>query len=159
MQRLNIALLIIIVLLACTGCRPNKNPEKLKANFYKHQQALDQFVFTLQNDKLLDSLFGATYLLKIDELKNSYPDLYKSLTNAGIEAASSCRRAYPKKAKWYFIKTNWRSEYPIYLKYDRYDSIQTVKRYYNKDEVSNETWGLGDNWFMFRWVKDKPYKQ
>jgi len=33
-----------------------------------------------------------------------------------------------------------------------YDSTENLKGFYKKDKHKNETWGLGDNWKMFRFV-------
>ena len=157
---------LLRILFYCTftilSCKSNKPPEELKAAFYQNKIELDEFVNILKADKILDSILsnrtkeqGWTF----NDLQKTYPKVYELLSIVGITEASSHKNSSDKRDKWYFLKTNWPNEYPIYLTYDRLNSITTVKGYYNKDEVSNETWGLGGHWFMFRWVKDRPYKQ
>jgi hypothetical protein len=154
------------ILFCCTfvllSCNSNKTPEDLKARFYKNKFKLDEFVTILKTDKTIDSILSnrtAEQGWTFNDLQKEYPKVYELLNSIGITEASSHKNSSGKRNKWYFLKTNWLNEYPIYLTYDRLDSINTVKGYYNKDEVSNETWGLGDNWYMFLWIKDKPYKQ
>jgi len=153
-------ILIVIIIFLIPGCKSNKTPEQLKVIFYQNKDKLDLFANILQKDAKLDSIFshrteeqGFTFA----DIKQTYPSIYNLLVSAGITEASSHRSIFPRK--WYFLKTNWPNEYPIYLSYDPIDSIRTAKGYYDKDEVSNETWGLADHWLMFRLVKYKPYKQ
>ena len=144
------------------SCKTYNNPEELKAIFYKNKSKLDLFANSLEQDRTIDSIFSDRKNMQDSlfiNIKQRYPNVYSSLIGSGIIEASSHRQIYPKGKKWYFLKTNWHNEYPIYLVYDPYDSIQTKKTFYNRDEVRNETWGLGENWFMFRWVKDKIMKQ
>lgn len=159
MRKLN-TLIVSIILLALYGCKSNKTPEELKAIFYKNKDKLDLFANTLQKDVKLDSIFSnrtEEQGFDFPDIKETYPNIYNLLVDAGITEASSHR--ITRVTKWYFLKTNWPNEYPIYLEYNRFDSVKTKKGYYDKDEVSNETWGLGDHWIMFRWVKNKPYDQ
>jgi len=161
MRQLNF-LLGFILLCSFPNCKSHKTPDELKSLFYQNKKQLDSFTTFIKSDKKLDSIFSNTTEeqgLTILNIKQTYPSIYNLLTNAGITEASSHNRTYPKTVKWYWLKTNWPSEYPIYLAYDTFNLTQTVKGYYNKDEAFNETWGLGDRWFMFRWVKDKDYKQ
>ena len=160
MRQLNI-LLVYIFFCGLCSCKSNKTPDELKSIFYQNKNKLDLFTTALQKDKKLDSIFSTRteeQSLTFLDIKQTYPNIYNLLVDAGIIEASSHKNTYSKMLKWYWLKTNWPNEYPIYLAYDTFDSVQTAKGYYNKDEVSNETWGLGDHWFMFRWVKDKPYK-
>ena len=161
MQRLSI-IFLLVTHLSFYGCQSNKTPEELEVLFYQNKDSLDLFTNTLKNDMKLDSIFSnrtEEQGFKFFDIKKTHQRVYNLLTNAGITEASSHKNEYSKTLKWYWLKTNWPNEYPIYLAYDIFDSVQTVKGFYDKDEVSNETWGLGDHWFMFRWVKDKPYKQ
>ncbi|MEO8769660.1 MAG: hypothetical protein ABI402_06235 [Ferruginibacter sp.] len=118
---------------------------------------MDLVIKRLQNDKEMDTLIQNWEGLS--RLKKSYPDIYSLLKNIGIKHISSHQSVYVRMARWYYFETNWPNEYLICLIYDQYDSSQTKKGYYSKDEVANETWGLGNNWDMFRWVKNKPYVQ
>jgi hypothetical protein len=159
-MRQSIIVLAGILSLIFYGCNSYKTPDELKGIFYQNKSKLDSFINIVQKDKKLDSIFshrteeqGWTF----SDIKQIYPGAYNLLINAGISEASG-HRVYGAE-NWYFLKTNWPNEYPIYLTYKPWDSLQTLKGFYEKDEVSNETWGLGDRWLMFRWVKDKPYKQ
>jgi hypothetical protein len=159
MRQLNF-LLVSIIFFGFHSCKPKKTPDELKEIFYQNKPKLDLIVITLQKDKKLDSIFSdrtEEQRFIFPEIRQSYPDIYNLLVDAGITEASSHPQVFPKGFKWYFLKTDWPDEYPIYLTFDIFDLIQTVRGFYSKDEVSNETWGLGDHWFMFRWVKDKPY--
>ena len=161
MRRINI-LFGFIIFCGFHSCKSNKSPDELKVIFYQNKAKLDLFANTIQNERKLDSIFSnrtEEQGLSFHDIKRAYPNIYNSLIESGIVEASSNKKAYPKSLKWYWLKTNWPNEYPIYLAYDTFDSLQTAKGYYNKDEALNETWGLGGHWFMFRWVKDKPYKQ
>ena len=144
------------------SCKTYNNPEELKAIFYKNKSKLDLLANSLKQDNTLDSIFSDRGNMQDSlfiDIKQSYPAVYSSLIKSGIIEASSHKQVYPKGKKWYFLKTNWKNEYPIYLVYDPIDSFQTAKGFHSKDEVLNETWGLGENWLMFRWVKDKTLKQ
>jgi hypothetical protein len=49
--------------------------------------------------------------------------------------------------------TSWRRETPIHVYYNTWDSTMTKNSYYNKDENSNEIWGLGNFWCLWNEVK------
>jgi hypothetical protein len=80
---------------------------------------------------------------------------YNILKIAGITGASS--HPCNKRVRWYYFKTNWPDEYPIYLIHTPCDSLKTKKGFHEKDRHTNEWWGLGDNWQIFRFVKTIDY--
>jgi len=151
--------LLLSICLMTASCHNNKNPVELINTFLQHKQTLDLLISDLQKDNKLDSLFQIMPDSGIPDIKNSYPQVYALIKKVGITAVSSHPNSFPKRTRWYYFKTNWPNEYPIYLIFNAYDSSETKKGFYLKDEVSNETFGLGDNWTMFRFVKVKPYKQ
>ncbi len=153
---------VIQICFACliaSSCYQNRTQSELANFFHANKPTLDSIVKSLQYDKKLDSIFQIIPDSRIPDIKNSYPDFYNMLTKVGIIHVSSHLNVYPKKNSWYYFKTDWSSDYPIYVIYNAYDSVETKLGYYSKDEVSNETFGLGDKWKMFRFVKYKRYKQ
>lgn len=158
MLRFNISVFFLFIVLLIFGCRQNKTTEELKAMFYDYEKELNIVVTKLQNDKQLDSL--CRYSDKgLSDIKDLYPDFYSSLKRLGIKHVSSHKNVFNKYTNWYYFETTWPNEYLICLVFNAYDSSENKKDYYSKDEVANETWGLGNNWSMFRWVKDKVMKQ
>ena len=155
----NLGILFCIIGLLVVGCRHNKTPKELIADFYRNENELNLIIQKLQTDKKLDSLFSLTSIDGLPKIENSYPHVFNKLKSLGIKHASSHPNVYPKVTNLYYFETEWPNEYLICLVFNAYDSSESKKGYYNKDEVSNETWGLGNNWNMFRWVKYKPYKQ
>lgn len=151
--------LFFLTLLITYGCQNNKKPLELIETFKKNKISLDLLVYKLQNDKRLDTLFQNEPDSGLPNIKSSYPDIYAILKEVGITDASSHMNLFPKWSSSYYLKTNWVNEYPIYIIFNCYDSSETKKGFYSKDEVLNETWGLGNNWKMFRFVKFRPYKQ
>lgn len=143
---------LLLSSLIVVSCNRNKTPAELIDTFSENKETLHLLVKSLQNDKKLDSLFFIGPDSGIPDIKNSYPEAYNMLRKLGIIDASSHKNADCKKNQWYYFKTNWPNEYPIYLVFNTCDE-ETAKGFYKKDEYSNETWGLGDNWQMFRFVK------
>jgi hypothetical protein len=145
------------------SCSTNQTPEQLKETFYSRKNELDSIVNKLENDTTLISLFQIGPDNGLPTIENSFPAIYTKLKKTGITDASSHFGGYHQnknnKMWWYYFKTNWPNEYPIYLIYDAYDSSKSKKGEYKKDEVSNEWWGLGDHWTLFRLVKLKTMKQ
>ena len=154
MLRFSISILLLYVGLFICGCRHSRTSEELISMFYDDEKDLDVVVKKLQTDKKLDSLFQYSGE-GLPNIKDSYSDIYTTLKRLGIKHASSHKNAFNKFTKWYYFETTWPNEYLICLVFNAHDSSESKKGYYSKDEVANETWGLGNNWSMFRWVKDK----
>jgi len=157
-----IRLIISLFLLTCiiiSGCKRNKTPEQLIVTFNDNKKTLDVLINNLKRDKALDSLFQIGPERGLPNIEVSHPDIYSMLNKTGITDASSHENAFPIRTRWYYFKTNWPNEHPIYLIFNDYDSSETTNGFYSKDEVLNETWGLGNSWKMFRFVKFRPYKQ
>jgi hypothetical protein len=144
-----------------TKCQSRLSPEELKAKFYRHKTDLEFVIKSIERDKKLASIFSYewTPVGRLPTEDKAYHDIFIKLKNADIKHFSVHPNPYPKGTKWYYLETSWPNDYLIVLSYNAYDTSETTKGYYSKDEVNNETWGLGDNWYMFRWVKDRPYKQ
>lgn len=148
------ALIGIVSLLV--ACRYHKTPKELIDTFYKNQSDLNFIIKQLQTDKHLDSLFSFASTTGLPKIENSYPTIYFKLKALGIKHASS--HPYTSfRRRWYYFETEWPNKYLICLMYNAYDSTLSKKDYYDKSEVSNETWGLGNNWRMFRLVKYERY--
>ncbi len=141
------------------SCRYNKSSKDLIDEFYKNETELNSIIQQVQSDKHLDSLFLFCEPKHLPEIKNSYPKIYHKLQSLGIKHVSAHHKVSPGKTYWYYFETEWPNEYLICLFYNADNSSESRKGYYNMDEVKNETWGLGNKWTMFRWVKDKYYKQ
>ena len=151
--------LLFFICLTVSGCHENKSPTELIEVFNNKKVALDILINNLQKNKKLDTIFQIAPDSGIPNIKKTYPAIHDLLKEIGITDASSHQNSFPKRTQWYYLKTNWPNKGSIYLIYNAYDSVETKKGFYVKDEVSNETWGLGDNWKMFRFIKVKPYKQ
>jgi len=151
--------LFILTYLMTFGCSNNIKPTELIETFNKNKPSLDLLINKLHKDKKLDSLFQIEVDSGLPNIKGTYPEIYAVLKKVGIIDASSHRNAFSKWSNWYYLKTNWLNGHSIYLIFNTYDSSETIKGFYLKDEALNETWGLGDNWKMFRFVKFKPSKQ
>ena len=149
---LRIAISSLLVSLIIAGCSRNKTPSELIDTFSQNKMTLDSLIKSLQNDKTLDSLFFIGPDAGIPDIRQSYPKVYDMLRKVGITDASSHKNANCKYFHWYYFKTDWPNDYPIYLIFNTCDD-ETFKGFYRKDEYLNETWGLGDNWQMFRFVK------
>ena len=156
MKPLLISLLLLFIF---DSCHQNKSPEELIDTFYQNKTDLDLIIQSLQTDKKLDSLFWIGPDSGIPDIKESYPNIYSLIKKTGITDASSHNNSYPRNTSWYYLKTNWPNEYPIYLIYNAYDSTGPKKGEYLNDEGFNETWGLGDYWTLFRLKKIKSMKQ
>jgi hypothetical protein len=136
---------LILLILAGTvmpGCRHNKTPEELIATFYKNEADLNFVIRQLQSDKQLDSLFFRFFRKGLPNIEKSYPSVYRKLKSIGIKNASSHPNVFPRGTNWYYFETEWPNEYLICLNFNAYDSVQSKKGYYYKDESANETWGL-----------------
>ncbi|MGG9972803.1 hypothetical protein ACQ33O_13505 [Ferruginibacter sp. SUN002] len=143
---------IITVAFILASCQQISSPKELIDRFYTNKADLDSLVKKIGNNKHLDSLFYSGPETGIPDIKDSYPNEFRLLTKIGITDASSHNTCYVCD-RWYYLKTNWPSEYPIYLIYNnKQDSIENTKGFYKKDKYKNETWGLGGNWRMFRFV-------
>lgn len=141
------------------GCSDNKKPVELIEFFNKNKIILNAVIDKLEKDKTLNNLFQIKPDSGLPDIESSYPDMYALLKEAGITDASSHKNSFPKQTYWYYLKTNWENEHPIYLFFNACDSSETIKGFYLKDELSNQTWGLGDHYKMFRFIKYKSSKQ
>ena len=180
MQRLTIITILFLISVISINCDRSKTVSELMNTFSLNKPKLNAVVSNIQKDKILDSFFfniGAEN--GIPDIKTIYPQQYKMLKEVGITDASAhlgtCdyKPVHPNKEnthpetwyqynlkhKWYYFKTNWQADHPIFLMYNECDTAETREGFYNKDENENETWGLGDNWKMFRLVKYREVKQ
>jgi hypothetical protein len=119
-----------------------------------------------KNDKLLDSTFIIGPDNGLPELSKSYPEVLRKLVELGITDASSQPNICKRCGRWYYLKTNWSTDYPIYLIYNYLDydfdphnefildTSENTKGFHKTDKNHNETWGLGEKWKMFRLVKE-----
>jgi hypothetical protein len=153
--KLKIIFFFFVTSICIPSCNSVKTSEELGATFYQNKIVLDALVNSLKSNRELDSLFRISPDSGLPYIKNLYKKEYNILKNIGITDASS----HPcfKNIRWYNFKTNWKSKYPIYLIYTPCDSLKTFKGFYEKDKYDNEWWGLGDNWYMFRFVKTIDY--
>jgi hypothetical protein len=152
----------ILLWLVLISCNHNKTTPELIEIFNSNKKALGLVIDKFQKDKKLDTLFEVDADLGPPKIENSYSDIPLIFKEVGIAGASSCKNSFPKGTRWYYFKTNWPNEFPIYLifnAHNSYDSSEFEKGFYSKDEVSNETWGLGHRWKMFRLVKERTMKQ
>jgi hypothetical protein len=154
MKRLSTFIGLLGVLLFFSCHRP-KNHEELVKMFQQHKPTLDSLIERLKSDKKLDSLFNIDPYTGLPDIKKSYPAEFNMLNQVGITDASSHK--CNKIKSWYYLKTNWPSDYPIFLVYTPCDSLKTVTSFYEKDKYSNEWWGLGENWQMFKFLKTIDY--
>ncbi|MGC4103795.1 hypothetical protein [Ferruginibacter sp.] len=148
--------ILLLGLILLTGCKQQQSPEKLIARFYTNKALFDKLVTTLTNNKKLDSLFyrqPETGEADLPDIKDAYPDVYELLNKLGVTVALSSPNICKICPRWYYLKTNWPGEHPIYFIYNftdySRDSAENVKGFYKIDKYKNETWGLGDNWKMF----------
>lgn len=150
------------------GCNQKKSSTELTTKFYSLEASLKNFIDSIKNNRVLDSVLLKNFNGNINYFKEANPKIFKLAHTLGISEVSA-----HKKCKncdyWYYISTNWSDKYPIYLIYDyanyRYnqeiiiDSSENVKGFYKKDDNHNETWGLGNRWKMFLLVKENQIKQ
>jgi len=142
--------------ISLVGCRRHKTHDELVTTFFENKKPLDSFVIELQKNGKLDSVFRTMPYTGLPVgIEKSHPNEYQLLKMIGIKELTShpCDRI----TNWYFLITNWPDKYPICLTYNPCDSVNTAKGYHDKDRYSNEWWGLGDNWQMFRFVKTIDY--
>ena len=144
---------ILLASFVLTSCQNRNTTKELLDRFYTNKPYLNSIISKLQNDKRLDSLFDIGPEAWFPDIKTIYPNEFILLEKIGIIGASSSHYGICKTCpRSYCIKTNWPSEYPIYLIYNFSDSTENIKGFYKKDKYKNETWGLGDDWKMFRFV-------
>jgi hypothetical protein len=137
------------------------------SRFYENKTRLDSLMHITETDKHLDSLFRIPPDSGLPELLNTYPNISRELVELGITDASSHSNTYRPVGRWYYLKTNWSKDYPIYLIYNLIDqgwehnrnesildSSENIKGFHKIDKNHNETWGLGGKWKMFRLVKE-----
>ena len=154
-QMIMYRLIVIFFSISLISCNRYKTHDELITTFYENKKALDSFVTVLQNNSKLDSVFRIMPYTGLPDIEKSYPEEYKFLNNLGIKELTS--HPCDRKVNWYFIITNWPDKYSVCLTFSPCDSIETAKGFYKKDHYSNEWWGLGDNWQMFRFVKIIDY--
>ena len=150
-----IFLLTTALLISCT---PNKTPAQLKELFFQNKTNLNKLVNDLRNKEVVDFV-TSNEDHTINVLSEKFPETYQLANDIGITELVLYEEPGCKRIKQFFLRTNWPNEYPIHLIFNSCDSIGTKKEYYSKDEVSNEAWGLGDNWQLFRFVQAKTMKQ
>ncbi|MFT3680431.1 MAG: hypothetical protein QM791_09180 [Ferruginibacter sp.] len=148
-----ILLFVLITFSFLLGCRYNTFPGQAIERFNNSKMYLDEFVSSLRSDPSLDSIFRLTHVNKLPPVENSYPEIFKLLKDVGITEAASHQNICKICPGWYYLKTNWSGNDPVYLIYNFSDTAENVKGFYKKDDYGNETWGLGDQWKMFRFVK------
>ena len=146
-------LYFILFIQIILGCNHYSTSEELIKKFYEEKPHLDTIVNRLNRDKKFDSAFHIEPYTGLPNIKNSYPHELQILKKIGIIGASAhpntCGRWCPH---WYLFTTDWPSEHPIMLIYNFDNTSESVKGFYTIDKYKNETWGLGDNWKMFRFV-------
>jgi len=161
-----------LTLLSLVACHYS-TPEELKAKFYSSKNKLVSFTAKLESDKKFDSVFHVPPYTPLPDFKNAFPKEFALAKELGIVSITSCKGSCLRNSKWYFIETNWPSKHPVFLiynfcSYNYYydttgipcDCTESHKGFYKKDKYENETWGLGDNWTMFRFVDTiRDFKQ
>jgi len=172
MRQIILCTLFFAMLESCTNKQIDQNltPEQLIATFSSRKSQLDFIVNNLEKDRKLNLIFQIGPDRGLPPIEKSYSEVYAVLKRTGITDASSHPNVCPKKTTWYYFKTNWQNEYPIYLIYNAYQTYkpcemggvynepELLKGEHKIDEVSNEWWGLGDHWTLFRLVKEKSVK-
>ena len=183
MQRRFVTTIFLLTSLIVTNCDRSRTATQLIQTFSDNKPKLTAIVKNIQTSKVLDSLFSEIGPENgIPDIETRYWKQYEMLEEVGITDASAHKGACPQlstskdeqdkrfiaaanwqkahfKNKWYYFKTNWQSDHPVFLIYNECDTAKTHKGFYEKDEYQNETWGLGDNWEMFRLIKYKDFKQ
>jgi hypothetical protein len=146
--------IILITTLFFVSCHSYNTPEELKDKFYLNKKKFTSLTTKLDNDKKFDSLFHLTPYSPLPDLKDSYPTEFYLLNELDIASLTSQYGICKTCPRWYLLKTKWPSKHPVFLIYNEnyYDSTENLKGFYKKDKYENETWGLGDNWKMFRFV-------
>ena len=154
---MRLVFLYIMLFALQESCKHNQTIEELKEVFYSKKSKLDFIVNKMETDREFNSLFQIGPDNALPQVKKLNPDIYNALKATGITDASS--HTIYKTTTWHYFKTNWSNDYPIYLIYNAYDTSELKKGEHKEDEVSNEWWGLGDHWTLFRLVKMKTMKQ
>jgi hypothetical protein len=175
---MKIAFQIFFLITVIQGCNTNLDSKQLIEKFYQNKSDLNFLINSIKGDKILDSVLGEKLNGNLLKLKTSNPGQYDLCKKLGITELSSHKSISKNSPRWYYIKTDWKSEYPIFLIYGyveyhladsiikdksevkiNIDSSGKIKGFYKKDDNNNETWCLGDNWKMFRLVKEIQVKQ
>lgn len=143
-------MLSVIIL---TSCQEVSSPKELMDRFYTNKKDFNLLVTKLQTDNRFDSLFQIEPYTGLPDIEQKYPGEFARLKKIGITAASSHANTCKQCSRWYLFKTNWPGKHPVFFIYhDDNDSTESFKDFYKKDNYGNETWGLGDDWKMFRFV-------
>lgn len=148
--------IFLLLMFTFVSCQKKSTSNELRNKFYSNQIQFDSLVTALRNNSKLDSLFYSGPDAALPDIKTIYPKEFELLKKLGITAASSHPNVCRVCPRWYYLKTDWPSEHPIYLIYNftnySMDSAENIKGFYKKDRYKNETWGLGNNWKMFSFV-------
>ena len=152
MQRL-VIFFVVSTLFILPGCSSERTIPELMKKFFDNKSSLDKLVLDLQNDRIVDSVCASPDFT-LDKIKNLSPHKYHLLLDLGITEIISYQGPC-KKSKNYDFKTNWAGKNPIHVNFNSCDSIEaeTQKGFYRKDENSNEFFGLGNCWKMWKEVK------
>ncbi|MFT3934421.1 MAG: hypothetical protein QM726_12440 [Chitinophagaceae bacterium] len=166
----SLRLTLILALTIIAGCKSELNEKELINKFYQNKPAFDSIVYLAQHDRTLDSALRIGADNGLPAIQFSYPQIFWLITSSGITHVSSHANIYRPSGRWYYLKTNWAKDYPIYLIYNYIDynfksnnefvldSSENIKGFYKIDTNKNETWGLGNKWKMFRLVKEIEVK-
>ena len=148
--------IVLISFLILSSCQRKSTIVELKERFYSQKSSLDSLTVLINSDTRLDSLLQIPPDSGLPDIQKYYPTEFKLLEKIGITHISSHPSISWHSPRWYYMKTNWPSKFPIYLIFNftnyQNDSLENEKGFYEKDRYKNETWGLGDNWKMFRFV-------
>lgn len=140
-------LIITCFLIIVSSCsNENNNVQDHITKFYSEEAKFNQLVTLLKNNTSINRNSGQTYPA------NHFGNSIKSkLEELGIANVFSFTWGNHDKA--FDFSTNWQYPLPIHICYNLKDSIKTLKGYYEKDENSNEIFGLGDSWTL--WTEKK----
>ncbi|MGG9962479.1 hypothetical protein [Ferruginibacter sp. SUN106] len=140
--------LVYLLLLLFTGCKSNLNTgEEITVKFIANRKKFEQLVYELNNNPAIDSLYKSS---KSGGVKASdFPHVISlQLSKLDISSVYIYAGCINPIKPLYIFSTNWNAKTPVMVVNNPCDSINTINKYYHKDEYNNEIWGIGDFWFI-----------
>ncbi|CAN5461246.1 hypothetical protein BH10BAC2_BH10BAC2_25960 [soil metagenome] len=140
-------LIITCFFIVVSSCpNENNNVQDHITKFYSEEGKFNQLITLLKNDTSINRNSGQTYpaILFGNSIKSKLEEL--GVTNVFPFIWGNHDKAFD-------FTTEWQCPLPIHICYNFKDSIKTSKEYYEKDENSNEIFGLGNSWAL--WTEKK----
>jgi hypothetical protein len=138
--------IMLILMFFMTSCKTENLQQNHIERFNKNKHQFENLIEELKQDTLFNKKSEVVFKWTYFQLPTR-----EKLQELGIEEVVPFY--WDRTQRQFDLKTNWGNKIPIHIYYNTLDTIVTKKGYYNKDENSNEFWGLGNPWCLWYEVK------